>query len=827
MKNRGWARARNIILHILFLLVLLIVSILFFERLINQTVPEAAGSMENTTFPLVYMRRGNVSFNCLSGYAQEMDVSQMRDTITPLTNDRKIGIRIETFSTTVDGVSYEVLSLDGKESLENTKVLYLEKENDGISAELTLRNQMLLNQEYVLKICVTSGGRNIWYYTNVVMADGLHTDEYLNYVTGFYDKTVNRSDLSAIGAAVEPDETTDIDATLAYMDIHDSVTQLTWADLRPQTFYKPTPRLCEINNKTASLTMEYRIASVNESGITEIFNVREFYRVRYTDSRVFLLNFERTTNEVFNPENDVLSSKGLRLGITGKDVEYKADSKNKVIAFVQENELWTFDRGTRRLTQVFSFPQKENMDYRDFRDLSDIRILRVDETGDVWFAVDGYMNRGPHEGETGVALYYYDAVTAMLEEKVFLFSAENLEMMERDVNTLAYVSGDGSMFYVYLEEKLWGVSLVDRSVSSAAANAKECTVAGSDSGRYFAWLEEGEEYNSRKLNMIDLETGTVSSIEAGEDERIRPICYMNEDLVYGLAKEADLELGSLEMGYFPMYVLKIVDGSGEEIKTYRTNARLVTKTVKSDHMLSLTLVKADRAAKTLLEASTDEIVDTNTAAAVEIGIATEASARKQTQVYLRVGASLKQYDASVVRAKMIRNGSSRMTTLPSSPELNGFYRVYAYGGLDGIYTRANEAVAAADQRVGVVIGPGRNYIWVRGSKESKADIFLDRIPEFMKKGVSSVEDIEKNGASALDLTGCTLDQVLFFVNNNMPVAAMTKDGPVTIVGYDEYNTHLLAPNGEEWYYYGINDSTAMFEESGNIFFSYDPADTQE
>ena len=79
--------------------------------------------------------------------------------------------------------------------------------------------------------------------------------------------------------------------------------------------------------------------------------------------------------------------------------------------------------------------------------------------------------------------------------------------------------------------------------------------------------------------------------------------------------------------------------------------------------------------------------------------------------------------------------------------------------------------------------------------------------------------IKKSGNLPLDLTGCSLEQILNFVGNGRPVAAVTADGPVTIVGYDEFNTHLLAPGGTEWYYYGINDSTEMFAKEGNQFFA--------
>ena len=814
-------RIRNTILHILILLIVFVGSVLFFEHQINQTTPDVAGSMEEASFPLIYMERKGVAFNCLSGYAQEMNVTRMRECITPLTPERQIGIQIQTFQTAVDGISYEVISKDGKETLENTQVIKQEQDDDMIRATLTLQNKMLMNVPYVLKIRLNWGGRYLYYYTDILLADGLHTDDYLSYVLGFYDKTVNRTDLDAVGAAVEPDETTDEEATLAVMDIHDSVDQLTWKALQPQIFYKPTPRIKEITTKTASLVMEYRIAASGENGVTEIYNVDEFYRVRFTDSRVFLLNFERTTDEVFNPENNVLTGKGIRLGITGKDVQFKTDERNRVIAFVQENELWTYQRSEEKLTGIFGFPQKENMDYRDFRDTSRIRILRVSPDGDVWFVVAGYMNRGTHEGENGVMLCYYDATTAMVDEKVFLSSMEDREMLWRCIDTLAYVTDDASLFYVYLEEQLWKVRLADRTFETAAENVKELCCAGSASGRYFSWLEEGEAYHSSTLCYTDLETGLIERTQAGEGECIRPVCYMDEDLVYGAARETDLERSGLDTEYFPMYRLVIMDGDGNTIKTYEPSPALVTKVTISDHMLSLTRVTWSEERKAYVEALPDEIVSTDTSSSVAVGIATEASAKKQTQVYLRVGAEITSTAPNIVQSKIIRYAVPRLVTIPEKTDYDGLYFVYAFGGLDQVCAKEAQAVARADEKVGCVTNAQKYCIWMRGDRETTADIDLEKIPDEIKAGVTDpAAAAEQTGGTVLDMTGCSLDQMMYYISHGCPVTAMTPDGPVTIVGYDEFNTHLLDPGKYEWRYFGLNDSAELFENNGKVFYVY-------
>jgi len=817
--KRTLIKARNIILHVLFLVVLFVAAVIFFERTINRIAPDAAAAMADSTFPLVFMERGGTQFNCLHGYSREMDHAMLRDSITPLSAQRQIGIAIQTFGASIDAISYEVLSLDGEESLENTQVIKTETDNEYVTAQLKLQSTFLMNQEYLLKLQVVSGGRPIYYYTHVLLADGLHTDEYLNYVSGFYDKTVNGTDLASIGAAVEPDETTDIEATLAFMDIHDSVDQLTWGQLHPQMFYKPTPRIKEINRNTATLTTEYRISAMNDDGINEVFNVKEYYRVRFTDSRVFLLNFERTTDEVFNPENHVLEGSGIRLGITDKDVDYKADERGRIVAFVQENELWSYERSTAKLTQVFSFPQKENMDARDFYDGHRIRILDVTSDGDIWFTVTGYMNRGAHEGDNGICIYMYDAAADMVDERVFIATAHAEEMLQRDVDSLSYLSSDRSRFFVLLQEKIYQIDLNARSVTVAMEGILEDTHAVSPGGRYFAHLAEGLPYDSRTLQVTDLETLESREIVCGGDEYIRPICYMNDDLVYGLARQSDRDAGSVQTSLFPMYKLVIENEQGSVVKNYEPEGMLVTGVNRSEHMLSLTrCIRTPEG--TLAVTDGDEIMDTNTAEAVSMGTATGTSQRKQTIVYLRVGGQISDTSPEIIRSKIIKYVNPRYVEIPAGTDLQNKYLVYAGGKLKQVYVQPGEAVVSADAQVGVVVDAALDYVWVRGNRDNKTEIPLEQVPQSMKNGAADFASlVAADEGTVLDLTGCTLDQVLYFVGHGHPVQVITVDGPRTIVGYDEYNTYLLRPGEGEWFYYGMNDSTAFFEQSGNQFFT--------
>ena len=811
---------KNAVVHVLVLLLVFIGAVVLFEKLINQPTPNSAQDMENSTFPLVYMQNKGVSYNCLHGYAYEMDVTNIRDTVTVLGDSHELDIQIQPFSSNVESVSYEVLSLDGTESLENTKVVQLTEESNYLTATLNIQNNMLLNQEYILKLQVTAGGRDVYFYTRLLLEDGLHLEAYLNFVSGFYEKCVNKTDEATLGSAVEPDETTDQKDTLAEMDIHSSVNRLMWGNLNPQIFYKPTPSLVDINGTTASFVLDYRISAINSEGTTELYNVKEFYRLRYTDTRVFLLDFTRSTDEIFSAEGTVINSKGINLGVTSQNVEFAIDEKNKVAAFVQEDELWTYQINAGRMTRVFGFPQKENMDYRDFYEKNNIKILRVDSDGNVWFCVSGYMNRGRHEGENGIAVYYYEDASATVEEILFVKTMESYDMLKLDIGALAYITENAQDFYLLLQGMIYRIDLTTREYERVVDGVNTECYTVSESNRYVAWLKEGARYDSQTLYRMDLETGAVQEITCDADDRIRPVAFMGEDLVYGVAHTSDMDMTHEGSELFPMYRLTIVGSDGEERKNYEPGNAYVLSVEQSENMLVLSRVT--RTENGYEETTEDHIVSTNTDEEVATGTTTQDSSVKGSEVILRLGTTLRDTTVQTVNAKLLTDGAASEISIPTNKNREKLYYVYAGGSLESVWTTAAEAIRRADEKVGVVINDEKEFVWERGNRAETAKISVDKIPQAIQNGVMDLDTLESQlGKVAIDLTGCTLEQVLYFVGNRHPVLAWTGTETVIITGYDDYgNLILLKPGETETYFYGPEDSKTMFEAAGNQFMTY-------
>ena len=85
----------------------------------------------------------------------------------------------------------------------------------------------------------------------------------------------------------------------------------------------------------------------------------------------------------------------------------------------------------------------------------------------------------------------------------------------------------------------------------------------------------------------------------------------------------------------------------------------------------------------------------------------------------------------------------------------------------------------------------------------------------LKKG-KSVEEILGTSipnAQILDLAGCSLSTVLYYVNQDIPVMAMMNDGSsVLIIGFNDLNTVILYPEKGTGsvYKYCMQDSEKLF-----------------
>ena len=108
--------------------------------LLNKGSTDLTVEMGQATFPVIHMEIGHEMVNALFGYENEMEGSYLRDTLTPLPENRSLPIVIDKMGTRMKALSYEVRSLDMKRLVESTEVYNYVDQGDRIEAILNIKD---------------------------------------------------------------------------------------------------------------------------------------------------------------------------------------------------------------------------------------------------------------------------------------------------------------------------------------------------------------------------------------------------------------------------------------------------------------------------------------------------------------------------------------------------------------------------------------------------------------------------------------------------------------------------------------------------------------
>ena len=151
------------------------------------------------------------------------------------------------------------------------------------------------------------------------------------------------------------------------------------------------------------------------------------------------------------------------------------------------------------------------------------------------------------------------------------------------------------------------------------------------------------------------------------------------------------------------------------------------------------------------------------------------------------------------------------------------YYVYGMGELAAVYNKAGYAVQKAEQVSGVVISSEQKYVWEKGNRDL---VYSTEAGKFQCEGGESSLDaceryMEQYRAQRLDLTGCSLDQMLYVINRGCPMIVILESGhAVLLTGYTMTDITYVDPNTGEAYTVAMGEMEKMAEAGGNTFIGY-------
>lgn len=810
---------KKLLAKFLILFLVFLVGVSGTALLLNSQSTDNRSDLNDATLPEVMIDIDGNLVNRMYGYAQSMQADFTRDSVTPLDTTKKLSVVINPYDAEVTGFSYEIRTSDGSKVLENKKIKNLQMDDPYLRAEVEIGSDLRMNQEYSMQISLEMGAKTAYYYTRVVSRSKANAGKYADFVQYFSQACLDKQAADALANYLEP-ESTGAATNYSNIDINSTLSEVSWGSLKPQITQEGIPVLNDINDTTASVTLEYQITSLNDNGDEEVYDVKEFYRMRYMDERIRLLDFERSANQVFDPTLPVFDDNSLILGVRDKEVEYMLNDSGSILAFVQQGDLWSYFPRNGKITQVFSFRKTGDGDFRDSRAQHDIKIIRVSDEGDIDFVLYGYMNRGDHEGCEGIGAYRYNHDKNVVEERAFIPISESYEFLKRDLGKLSYVNSENKL-YLLFAKNLYKIDIEENSYEILAKGIKNSNFISSDDQSRAAWLvTSGDEKSC--IKEMDFDTGDVRLITPEKGQRLRALGFMNQDLIYGILQKTDIltdENGHTTEG---IQTLRIEDFDGEIKKEYHREGLYIT-----DISVGSTLIEFELSAKSgdsfYVPQKKDNIMNNKNTSANSAAVELISASRTGVRIRIALEESAQTDTPLILYAKMSSMKEDDVSLDTQIPQESMYY-VYAKGGLDSTYTDPAKAVLRADSLGGVVLNRAQQYVWERGNKKTKIQLDIADLPAVVLEATldkSALKEGLKDVGTVMDLSGCSLESVLYEVSAQRPVIAKTGAATsVVIIGYDEYNTYLYDPVKQEIYPYGMNDSTELFANAGNIFITY-------
>lgn len=811
---------KNFFKRFLVLLVVFILGVAGTAFLMNNETTDDRSDMNDAVLPEVMVQFGDVLTNRMYGYRQPMEADFVRDSVTPLDTTKKLTLVVNPYDTKVRNLSYEIRTSDGSKVMENRTIKSLETGSDGyLRTEIEISSGLLMNQEYSLQITLSTNHGDAYYYTRVVSRSATYTEQYAKFADDFVQMSLDKTQADNLAAYLETSDSAS-SRNFAGLNINSPLADISWGNLNPQLSKAGIPVIKDINETTASISIEYEISAQNENGNTEYYLVTDFYRMRYDETRIRLLDFKRSASEVFAPSLSVISNSGLLLGVRSKDVDYLTNEDGSVTAFTQNGDIWSYVPDTGKFVEIFTFRKDTESDFRDARVEHDIKLLSVENNGDVDFMVYGYMNRGAHEGYSGVGIYHYNNDQGAIEEQVFIPCTESFEFLQEDLGTLSYVNQSGQLF-IMIAGNLYQINIDENTYEVLADHIDSDDFGVSVTNAHAAWKSESGDY-AGQIEFIDFDTMERRRIVPEASQKLDLLGFMNEDLIYGIVLDGDTLPNATGYMIDGITTFRIEGFDGTVKKEYHQDGLYVAGVTVGTTLMEFTLVQ--KSGDIYKGVKKDNIMNNSTAATDKTSVEQTSSSRQGVIVRLTSEDSPSSEEPLILYAKVRNAGEKVVDIQVDKSSVEEVYYVYAGGGLDSVWTDPAKAVQRADKQTGVVLNRAQQYVWERGNMKTQITLNTTDIPEIIRTASLDVQNLQNglgDSAKVIDLTGCSLENVLYEVSAQRAVIARTgSDSSVVIVGYDQYNTYLLDPSTGEVKPYGMNDSTALFKNAGNMFITY-------
>ncbi len=830
MKGRMLMKAiKYAIIKIIILFTILAGVIVAYFVFTYDAPTDPTKTISTATLPVVTMKYQNMEINTLPGYTTEMQGQYMRDAIAPYEHEGTVELDIRRHGNVIAEISYEIRTVDTKRLIDANPVKSWITEGEGLNITLTMSGILKPDEEYLLILkVVTETHGDVYYYVHLQDATNNDINSQLAFVYDFSRLTISKQAADTYGSYLEYDASRD-QSNLAYVNIKSSYENINWGNLQVTRETEPVVTIKEIMGNIGCYELQYKVRAKDEYDNDQFYNVTEYFRLRSTESAMYLDSYERHANQIFAPTTQSISSTRINLGIDDdQQIHYKTSPTGSYVSFVKEGSLFLLDMEHNKVTEIFSFEKLTEDDVRIDHERFDIEILSTDGDGNAMFLVYGYMAKGAHEGQVGEGLYNYNYKKNQVEELVFVPSDKPFDIFKDSVGKFAYLSED-NLLYFMIGNSIYTITMDSNEYMQLVTGLSGGNYIINEYNNILAWHENASLYDAQSIRVIDVDAKKDYTIEAAEGERLQVVGFVGNDLVYGTARVSEIHQDQAGNTIFPMYKLNVAvyDSEGEnaesKVETYEKAGAYIVGVTISDNVMTLKRQAKDEAGN-YYDIEDDKYVNKKLEISQPVEISAMTTELKKTEVVLKLAYTITAKNKLAVRkAPEICFVTANTLNLDQSEYVTDNYYVYGNGRLAGICSSVRDAIEKANELFGTVIRDDGRLFWARCSKPEL--VKLSDTTALVAKAYQSMEQVMADtDYEVTDVSGVDMSALLYFGMRDLPVIVWSDTyGPMILSAYSGYQGNIdtlaftLCRTGEI-IKLSYGEAQNLLQASQNIFY---------
>lgn len=841
-----------IIVAILGILVLELGIYVFFHK---KSSTQSFEEMAQASFPVVRVEGSGGSYSDLYGFTDQMETRSVRNTITPLNEERELMLSIYTYGHTIDEVGYQIRSLDGEHLIDDVKV-ETAKTGETISIPLKLTNLLEENTEYTLIVSLNTEQETLRYFNRIIYGKDMHVRDMLDYVLDFSESTFDKKAAEDTVVNVVQIDGSMGDDDFSYTNIHSKFNMFTWGSLAPVRTEEPEISIMDISDSQMAVTLNYPIeVTINDQ--TTTYDVEESFQVNYKGGKIYLPGYERHVKQRVKFQNDIVSNNTIPLGIGDGNCSITSSEKGEITAIVYNGQLWSYEYETGVLSCVLAYEDNGIANQRR-ENHSEIQVIDVKKDGTIDFVTYGYRDRGKDEGTVGIYAYRYHAKTddtqAYIEELFNIPVNVSEDILKNEFGDLIYLN-ENDVFYFQYGRGLYSYSISENDLTNIVTLDTPDYFFISADGSTIAWGEQGEQYYNTQINLLNTATGEITTKAAEEGTYFQVQGFIQKDLVYGIGKIEDIQEESGVVSSMPMYAIEVLSPQDQQVLNHyeKDNIFIVGVTVE-DNRIICDRVSFNEDGSTTQQPQDYLLLGEGKEKTEYVTLTSAISDVKKKEYSLKMQTPDKTTSVTVDETvpQFLSKNSYRTLKLEENITSEDCYYIIGFGGSNEVKYSMKEAIELANENQGTVLSRDQKQLWKYGTRSAKKELDIEAVDAQGEGGTlqaviqmivnyeavtqSSEEESEnasseENSALAqlaaaipyqvVNLAGCELEDVLYYVDLGSPVIVIMGDNSARLItAYTATDITFYDPLNQQFTEMPIKTAETLFAKTGNSFISY-------